>query len=637
MINTCFKIPRRPFLPLACLLLAVGCGTPATRPARPNAPEAQALADLQAQQYAAAAAEFQRLAEVNTDRPARALMYRLRAVAAWLQGGSVDTATSLLNQLTVPAGDAAADYYRRVLQARIALHNGQPAAAAGLLPTAPPAAAPPFVQRDRLQVLAAIREAQEDYIAAARARMQLAQYLEGGDAVQDNRGRIWKDLNAADTASLQAVAAGSGSTLAGWIELALINKTLLFQPEQLRQAVAQWRGLYPQHPANPRIVTQMLDQAASLNKRPANIALLLPFDGPYKQASEAIREGFLAAWYAAAGNYQPVIRIYNAATLNILDTYRQAVADGADFVVGPLEKNAIRTLVQAGAIKVDTLALNRLEKEGSGEFGAGSGGGPRLYQFALAPEDEVHQVAARARTKGYRRALVITPDNDWGARLSSTFAGDWREDGGSVLDAITFKPDSQDFITPVKRLLNIDSSDARISRLRHVLSRNIIGSRRRRQDADFIYMAAAPLNGRQIVPQFRYFRVKDLPIYSTSQVYTGHPEPQLDADMDGVEFTDIPWVLRPPDQRPPIQISLENDWQSQDSPYRRLYAFGVDAFRLITRLGHMSVQPDYSYAGQTGALTAGADGRIHRQLRWARFVDGRPELLPTGDSAGGGG
>lgn len=630
MLSTCFKIPRHPFLPLACLLLAVGCGTPATRPARPNAPEAQALADLQAQQYAAAAAEFQRLAEVNVDQPGQAILYRLRAVDAWLQGGSVDTAVSLLEQLVVPPGDAVADYYRRVLRAGIALHNGQPDAVPALLQPPPPAAAPPFVQRDRLRVLARALDAQEDYIAAAQARMQLAEYLESPDQAVDNSARIWSDLDAADTASLQAVTAVSDTPLAGWIELALIKKTLLFQPDLLQQAVARWRSQYPRHPAGSAIVTQLLDQAAAVNKKPANIALLLPFDGPYKQASEAIREGFLAAWYAAGDDFQPVIRIYNAGGLNILDTYRQAVADGADFVVGPLEKSAIRTLEQSGAIKVDTLALNRLESVGGSEYGTGTAGGPQLYQFALAPEDEVRQLTDQARANGYRRALVITPDNDWGSRLSAAFTGDWREDGGTVLDSITYNPDTQDFITPVKRLLNIDSSDARIAQLRHVLSRNIIGTRRRRQDADFIYMAAAPLNGRQIVPQFRFFRVEDLPIYSTSQVYAGHPEPQLDADMNGVEFTDIPWVLRQPAQRPPIQVSLENDWSSQTSPYRRLYAFGVDAFRLITRLGHMTVEHDYSYAGQTGDLSAGTDGRIHRQLRRARFVDGRPELLETG-------
>ena len=581
------------------------------------------MAYLQQRDYPSAAAEFQRLAEAYPDKAAS---YRLRAVDAMLEGGQTDAAASLLDQLIIPAGNEQVIQFRTVLQAKIALNDGQPDRALAMLPDNLPPSWPAYIHRSFLQVQARAEEAQKDYLDAAKARILLGPYLAEAAAGRNADG-IWSDLNKLDTDALQeAAAAGGTRELTGWLELALINKNLLFKPAQLQQAVAGWQKEYPQHPAQPGITTRILSQAREVNIKPATVALLLPFTGAFQKASEAIREGFLSAWYSDA-DYRPGIRIYNVDALHVDQVYRQAVADGADFVVGPLEKGAIRKLVQSGAITVTTLALNRIDANAAA---AESGSGQqqaRLYQFALAPEDEVQEVADRGILEGFKRALIISPYNKWGARLAADFRSDWVAQGGTVLNSVGYDPKASDFSDPVKRLLNIDGSEERIARLRHVLSRNIVGSSRRRQDADLIYMIAVPLTGRQIVPQFRFFRIEQLPIYSTSHVYSGSPNPQLDADMDGVEFTDIPWVLRKRDDMPPIQIAMEDDWSSQSSPYRRLYGFGVDAFRLITQLGRLAVQPDYRYAGQTGELSMTDDGLIHRHLSWAQFVDGTPVPL----------
>lgn len=621
---------RTPAALLACVLLLYGCGPQITRPAPQAEPEAQAMAYLQQRDYPSAAAEFQRLAEAYPDQAAS---YRLRAVDAMLEGGQTDDAASLLDQLIIPAGNEELMQYRTILQAKIALNDGQSDRALALLPESLPTPWPAYMHRGRLQVQARAQEAQNDYLEAVKSRILLGPYLTA-DASGRNTDNIWSDLNKMDLEALQAAAAAGGtSELTGWLELALINKNLLFKPEQLQQAITDWQKQYPQHPAQPGITTRILAQARIVNFKPASVALLLPFTGAYQKASEAIREGFLSAWYSDA-DYRPKIRIYNADNLHIEQIYQQAVADGADLVVGPLEKSAIKTLAQSGDITVTTLALNRIDDVGreSVENGSGQQQARLLYQFALAPEDEVREVANRGIQKGFKRALIISPYNEWGNRLASDFQSDWVSQGGTVLDSVGYNPTASDFSDPVKRLLNIDGSEERIAHLRHVLSRNIVGSSRRRQDADLIYVVAVPQAGRQIVPQFRFFRIEQLPIYSTSHVYSGNPNPQLDADMDGVEFTDIPWVLRSRDDMPPIQIAMEDDWSSQTSPYRRLYAFGVDAFRLITQLGRLALRPDYIYAGQTGELSMSDDGRIHRHLSWARFVGGVPVPLKTAGS-----
>ena len=79
-------------------------------------------------------------------------------------------------------------------------------------------------------------------------------------------------------------------------------------------------------------------------------------------------------------------------------------------------------------------------------------------QFALSPEDEAVQVAETAMSDGHKLALVITPDIPWGNRIADAFKKRWLELGGSILEQAHFETNSKDFSSPVKELLNIDSS-----------------------------------------------------------------------------------------------------------------------------------------------------------------------------------
>jgi outer membrane PBP1 activator LpoA protein len=618
---------RTPTILIFCLVLLYGCGAQNTRPERPAEPDARAINYLQQDDYLSAAAEFRVLAGAH---PEQAVMYNLRAVDAYLEAGHLDTAVSLLDQQIIPLDKPVLRQQQTIMLAKIALHRQQTEQALSLLQDTDPASLPAYLQESRLQVLARTHEAMSNNVAAVQARIMLAPFLAGTPDGKRNMERIWNDLKAMDPGSLQSVSAEGNQQLVGWIELALIYKRLLFKPAQLQQAVADWQRLYPDHPAQPGITSRILTQAGELNVLPQTVALLLPFTGSYKRAAEAIREGFLSAWYTDA-NYRPVVKIYDSGSLNINNVYQQAVNDGADLIVGPLEKSAISNLSKSAAVTVTTLALNQVDEDKLKTTETGSGAKQaRLYQFALAPEDEARQVADRGIFEGLSRALMITPRNEWGTRLSDAFSSEWQGLGGSVLGSVKYDPNATDFSYPVQHLLNVTDSEARISRLRRVLKRNIVSNSRRRNDADLIYMAAVPQAGRQIVPQFRYYRVDQLPIYSTSHVYSGNPDPQLDNDMNGVEFTDIPWVLRSREEMPPIQAGIEENWSSQSSPYRRLYAFGVDAFRLIPQLAKLDVQREYRYDGQTGVLSMDDNGRIRRQLSWARFVDGSPVPLKVG-------
>ncbi len=139
-------------------------------------------------------------------------------------------------------------------------------------------------------------------------------------------------------------------------------------------------------------------------------------------------------------------------------------------------------------------------------------------------------------------------------------------------------------------------------------------------------MAVPPKIARQLVPQLRYYRTEDIALYSISNIYTGNINTREDSDINGVFFVDMPWVIDPENEYSPLNRMIERYQKASLSPYKRLYAFGIDAYRLIPRLAELSLQPDHQYEGKTGYITIDKEGRVQRRLVWAQFLDGKPEL-----------
>jgi outer membrane PBP1 activator LpoA protein len=115
----------------------------------------------------------------------------------------------------------------------------------------------------------------------------------------------------------------------------------------------------------------------------------------------------------------------------------------------------------------------------------------------------------------------------------------------------------------------------------------------------------------------------DLPIYATSHIFSGKTNRKKDTDLNGIYFTDLPWLLEASE----IKSDLEKNQKRAKGVYARLYAMGVDAFRLYPRLNQLSVLPDSKIFGVTGDLSMDSEGRIHRQMPLARFQRGIPKAI----------
>lgn len=570
--------------------------------------------------YAIAARHYLELAALSSGAPR--YDYFLSAAEAFLHGGLAAQAKQSLQSLPAEALDAQQLSRRQMVAAAVSLTEHNPRAAVDALKTAEQSTTPPALRAAIHELRATAYNQLGNFLDAARERVALAPLLNDRDAARHNEQTLWQALLSLSNNALEnPTTAPPPDTLRGWLELVAIAKTAPSGPVGIDERVTAWRKRYPQHPASEDLLASLLaQQPERLRGQPSRIALLLPSSGPYAKSAEAIRDGFFAAYFQRpAQDQQPVIQVYDtSAAPDIAKLYAQAVKEGAELVVGPLEKEAIMMLRQSNIVTVPTLVLNYTDSNDQAPAG--------FYQFGLAPEDEARMVAERAWLEGSQRAAAIIPDGEWGNRIFRAFAEHWQQLGGKVVATQTYAANGDDLSDPLRRLLNIDDSESRAHALHAVLQTEIKFEAWRRHDLDFIFMAAFPRQARQIPPQLKFLYAGDVPIYTTSHAFDGRPDQNKDRDLDGVIFTDIPWLLTP--QQFPLRDKIRQLWPEAADQYARLYAMGTDVYRLLPSLTSLSATPYEEIPGATGTLTMDKNNRIHRALMWAHFSGGLPRLLP---------
>lgn len=401
----------------------------------------------------------------------------------------------------------------------------------------------------------------------------------------------------------------------GWIELARIHQVDQFSIRSQLDSIVQWRRIWASHSASARLPAPLNNLQITWENRPTHIALILPLQ---EAAGNAIQEGFLSAYYQAlsVSREVPQISVFDSTGIeNINATYDQAVESGADLIIGPLNKRLVNQISERAEIPVLTLALNYADGDAVGDRQA-----ENLFQFGLAPEDEISQVVNLAWQAGYKNAAVIMPDTIDYQRLEAFFNDAWTNQGGQVVSNSRFFGDS-DYADVIKRLMAIDSSEARAEKLLDLLPRqNMEFTPRRRTDIDFIFLVANPRQGRQLKPTLAFYFAGDIPVFSMPSIYDGQVNQNENRDLDGIVFTDAPWVLNPADHQ--LRDEMNSNLRQAQGPLQRLRAMGIDSFRLYPRLQQFTDKNINSLRGTTGVLTMTENQRIHRSLETARFEDG---------------
>ena len=624
--------PIIPVLLFSLLSLAVlsltGCDSQPRKPGTDvSVPEADVHAKelYRAGDFYAAAEEYLALAKSD---PKNEIKYQLGAVDAMIKNQEIDRAQQLIDFILPEKPSDVQGVLVKIYQAQILLTKEDPKAASALLNISLPSETSRTVLAKFHETRATILQLEKEYFAAASECILLNSYLDDSLEISTNYQRLWQNLSQLSPSELDAYRDNDARILNSWLELVIINKTMLQNTVNLEAAIATWQQRYPDHPALVDIIPMIIESSILLAEQPSQVALLLPFTGKYNDASIAIREGFMAAWYDSRDE-KPIIKIYNTDADNVVARYAQAITEGADLVVGPLQKAAISKLIEQSDITVTTLVLNQYDGEYDIANISSPSPLPAIIQFGLSPEDEAKQVAERAWFDGRARAISITTGDERSRRINDAFASHWQELGGTLLEHVSIGQDVKELSGPIKGALNIDQSEQRSKTLRSKLQRSLKTETRRRQDVDMIFIAVPPAIARQLVPQLRYYGTEDISLYSISNIYTGNVNTRKDSDINGVLFVDMPWVIDPENEYSPLNRMIERYRKPAQSAYKRFYAFGIDAYRLIPQLAELSLQPTQQYEGETGYIKINEQGRVQRRLIWARFLDGKPELIDT--------
>lgn len=330
---------------------------------------------------------------------------------------------------------------------------------------------------------------------------------------------------------------------------------------------------------------------------PERVGVLLPLSGRLESAGSAVRDGYLTAWYGERRR-RPEVRFYDSERSGAEAAYRQAVAEGAQLVVGPLSQDEVSRLF-ARELEVPLLALNRV----------GAPPPPGSASFSLAPEDEGVAAADRLLQRGLRQVVVIVGGDDNGRRSAAAFRERIESEGGRLVSEIVLRSPGPDFTAELGGAGG--------------------------QDFDAIFLALRAQQARLVVPQLRASGMGARPLLATSLILQGGGDPQLDRELDGIEFPELPWLMQPV-QGLPDAGALTRRLPSARGNAARLFAFGADAWRLTAYLDHLGGSAESGVAGATGELGLDAFGNVVRRPAWGTFSGGRTRsaldgaLIPEG-------
>ncbi len=442
-------------------------------------------------------------------------------------------------------------------------------------------------------------------LSAVNARISLGNLLQQPAQKQANIAAILEMLGSMPESTLNAQP-DMNSELNGWMALAKILKQRNQPNSDINRQIQQWRLAFPGHPANAEFLQAYLSApppsdstvtaplSGTDTPTGAHIAVLLPINGPYASAGKAIKEGLQAAYRLAASTQQQLpLKFYDTAEDDVISVYNQALATGAQQVIGPLVKEQIQSLAQNANISIPVLALNHVENVSQ----------TQLYQFGLSPIDEAEALAIKARQDGRQSALILVPNTTQGQRIGNYLTSSWQSHGGTVAGIQSYDPKQHNVGEVFNQLIKSSSYPSA-----EKLSRALL-------------LSANDATARELAPQLKYHQSTDLAVYAMPTIYAGHPRPAEDAEFGLFSFCDMPWLFSDYYSGPLSQSALQKSWQGLPEAVSRLVALGVDAYNILGQLQQLSTN---SVNGATGKLSINSENRITRKLVCAQYKGGIP-------------
>lgn len=479
------------------------------------------------------------------------------------------------------------------------------------------------------------------YPASAQERIFIESLLTDNNNQSANAKAIWQTLLKMPVAQLQAERRQSvDETYTAWLELAVIHYNNQIDIAQQVEQVQDWLQRWPTHSAANHLPKSIKALKKSAATRPEKIVALLPLSGPLSEAGKAVQEGLATAYFTALseGWALPTITSYDTHQYSIEQLYKQANRDGADLIIGPLEKDKVAALLTMPT-DIPILALNYIsdtpklsdttQVDGVSQDAHNGIANDMLrimpaplniIQFGLAAEDEALQLANIARETNFRNAIIIQSSADWSKRASHVFSQQWTASGGTIVGNTTLT-EAKNYSAEIEKSLLLPTSNARHQRLENIIGQRIEFTPRRRNDIDVIVIFANSKQTRSIKPLLAYHYAGKLPVYGSSHINNGIEQSTINRDLNGIVFNEIPWVLESHSLKPQVAARY-----IKNKKLGRLFAMGLDAFYLHPRIEQLKQAPDSQLQGMTGRLSL-QKNRIVRELQMAEFAKGKAKKI----------
>lgn len=315
--------------------------------------------------------------------------------------------------------------------------------------------------------------------------------------------------------------------------------------------------------------------AADGYRPPAKVAVLLPLSGSLSGAAKPVRDGFLAGYYAE-NRPRPDLTFYDSAS-SVSNAYQKAVSEGADFVVGPLDRDQVSALFAQGNLPVPVLALNRGNRDAR----------PGSVSFSLAPEDEGIAAAEYLLDQDAKNVLVLTAPDDTLRRTGTAFREYLQARGGQVVDQITLGGDT----------------NALSAQLAAAMTKGPVDAIYFATHGNEAAAAASTINAQPALAKAR--RV------GTSQLASGTADGAL---LDGIVFPTEALGNRVVPGMPADAGALT---PTAAGAAGRLFAFGFDAWLITAYLERLAMAPQNPVQGATGGLQVDGFGNVLRTPTWS--------------------
>ena len=567
----------------------------------PKVTEPEAAAFYQLGNYKEAASAYTKLARSSREARPR---YQVLSAQAWREEGDYTQMKSALKGVQRRKLDRENALLLDLLEAELALNAGDARTALSLLVV--DVKSVPFPLQPRFYELRARALAlNTDFADAARERALLNELLEPLEraANEHELKSLLAKLSPESQLQLQR-ALGRGDPLLKWMNGARTSDD----------------GSFADALSDTYATGDVVDLSQIEPTAIRKIALVLPSSGALAPAAKAVMDGVMSAYFSDSRADRPEIVLVDSGTTpeSAAAAIEAAVQAGADRILGPFQRDQVTYLFAQAQVNVPTLALNFADANVLPPKGS--------LQMALLPEEEAAAAALRMHARGLQRITILASDDDFGKRAAGAFEAKLVALGGSVGERAFFPPAATDQASAIRTALGVSESQARISMVRSIVGIPVSAQASRRYDLDGLFLAARPAQARMLVPQLKLYDADDWPMLATSHIYAGSPSPSIDRDIDGVEFCDAPWIFDAANSAGIPQRSSVSGLASSSGAGGRLFAYGIDAYRLLGYIEWLEANPEQAISGAIGRLSADSRGSIRRAPNWAKMVNGSPQV-----------